>query len=496
MRHTVVVASACPVYCPAAGTGGSVSSAAYFTRVQVANLDNADVRTPGTGYRDYTTRAAELTQGQAYALRAESPRWSTGSNGPWARVTAWIDYNQDGTFSTAERLGQVSTLSPHQLPFAVPLGSRIGATRLRVQIASLFQPSDANNSCPPAFQTATTEDYTVMVFPAAQAPQAGFRADVPVSCSGTVQLRDTSWVAPSAWRWSFGDGGVSTQQYPQHTYAQLGTYTVSLRVANRHGASTAVKTNYVVVTALNQGPRPAACEPPVGPAIAFPVTVGTVQLGGWEYINAVPFAPYRDETCSAPPVVLTPGTVTAVTVRSQTTFSGFAVQMWLDANDDGVLDPATELVYTSARHTTTVNPWTGFVHVPATAVRSRPLRLRVWWTLNSLPYIAVEDQPCYRHSEAGQVRDFTAVVSATPTRTRASSNLPEWAIAPNPTVGVLRITNRGAAKTVEIRDMLGRVIATRLLSQTTGSIDVADLPRGLFIVRLLGHQGSRRLTLL
>ena len=496
VRHTVVVASACPGYCPADGTGGSVSSAAYFTRVQVANLDNTDVRVPGTGYRNYTDRAAEVIQGQAYALRAESPRWSTGSNGPWVRVTAWLDYNQDGNFSTVERLGPISTLSPYQLPFIVPLGARIGATRLRLQIASLFQPTDPNNSCPPAYQAVTTEDYTVVIFPAAQAPQAGFLADVPTSCSGTVQLRDTSLVAPSTWLWSFGDGSTNTQQHPQHTYAQSGSYTVSLRVANRYGASTATKTNYVTIAALSQGPRPAACVPPTGSAVAFPVTVGTMQFGAWTYTNATPFAPYRDETCNAPPISLTPGAVTAVNVLSQTSFSGFAFQMWLDANDDGVLDPATELVYNSNRHTTTVNPWTGVLHVPTTAVRNRPLRLRVWWMVNSLPYVVVEDQPCYRYSEVGQVRDFTAVVSS-PTATATSTAPPViWALSPNPAQNQVILTGAHYGQEVYFRDITGRLVLTkRLGSETEHRIDVAALPKGVYIVRLMGQPGSLKLLL-
>ncbi|WP_206599838.1 GEVED domain-containing protein [Hymenobacter glacialis] len=497
-HHTVVVAAACAAYCPADGTGGSVSSAAYFTRVQLANLDNQDVRLPGTGYRDYTDRAAELIQGQAYSLQAESPRWSTGSNGPWVRVTAWIDYNQDGNFSSTERLGQVSALSPYLLPFQVPLGARAGATRLRVQIASLFQPSDPNNSCPPAYQNATTEDYTVLIFPAAQAPQAGFAADITVSCSGTVQLRDTSLIAPSTWQWSFGDGGTSTQQHPQHTYAQPGTYSVSLRVANRYGASTVTKTNYIVIANLSQGPRPASCLPSMGPDINFPVTVGTVQLGGWTYTNAVPFAPYRDETCNAPLITLAPGTGTAVTVLTQSpsTFRGFAFQMWLDANDDGVLEPTTELVYNSNRHSSTVNPWTGTLHVPATAVRNRPLRLRIWWMPNIIPYNVVEELPCYRHDEVGQVRDFTAFIGSTPTSTRVTAKSSEWSFAPNPASEQLNIINGGSSKEVQIWDMAGHLCATLYLSKASNSVDVSALPRGLYIIRLPGHLGVRRLTLL
>jgi len=34
----------------------------------------------------------------------------------------------------------------------------------------------------------------------------------------------------TAWEWTFGDGGTSTDQNPSHTYDSAGTYSVSLKV--------------------------------------------------------------------------------------------------------------------------------------------------------------------------------------------------------------------------------------------------------------------------
>lgn len=44
----------------------------------------------------------------------------------------------------------------------------------------------------------------------------------------TVQFTDLSPNSPVAWDWSFGDGGTSTDQNPQHTYTDPGVYSVSL----------------------------------------------------------------------------------------------------------------------------------------------------------------------------------------------------------------------------------------------------------------------------
>ncbi|WP_230383659.1 PKD domain-containing protein [Pedobacter endophyticus] len=52
----------------------------------------------------------------------------------------------------------------------------------------------------------------------------------------TFGFRDTS-VGAVSWEWTFGDGTVSTLKTPNHTYAENGTYTVTLKVLNKEGCS-------------------------------------------------------------------------------------------------------------------------------------------------------------------------------------------------------------------------------------------------------------------
>ncbi|MBP7410659.1 MAG: PKD domain-containing protein, partial [Methanoculleus sp.] len=61
----------------------------------------------------------------------------------------------------------------------------------------------------------------------------------------TVTFTDTSPGEPSAWAWSFGDGGTSTDRHPSHTYTAAGNYTVNLTVENAANKSTTAKTGYV-----------------------------------------------------------------------------------------------------------------------------------------------------------------------------------------------------------------------------------------------------------
>ena len=87
-------------------------------------------------------------------------------------------------------------------------------------------------------QGSSTATATVKVAPAA--PTAAFTATpasgaVPLA----VQFEDASTGSPTSWSWSFGDGSpVSTQQDPSHTFAEPGTYDVTLTVANAAGTST------------------------------------------------------------------------------------------------------------------------------------------------------------------------------------------------------------------------------------------------------------------
>ncbi len=65
----------------------------------------------------------------------------------------------------------------------------------------------------------------------------------------TVTFTDSSTHTPTGWSWSFGDGSSvnATMQNPVHTYANNGTYTVSLTATNTAGSNTTTVANYITV---------------------------------------------------------------------------------------------------------------------------------------------------------------------------------------------------------------------------------------------------------
>ena len=70
----------------------------------------------------------------------------------------------------------------------------------------------------------------------------------------TVQFTDKSIGDVNSWSWDFGDGGVSTEQNPVHTYSP-GIYTVTLTITESAGMTDSeIKTNYISVSAENGAP--------------------------------------------------------------------------------------------------------------------------------------------------------------------------------------------------------------------------------------------------
>ncbi|MEM7131541.1 MAG: PKD domain-containing protein, partial [Chloroflexota bacterium] len=91
----------------------------------------------------------------------------------------------------------------------------------------------------------------VMVSPLLPAPPtADFRAsptdgEVPLR----VQFSDMSTGEIHSYRWDFGDGTISNNANPVHTYLESGNYTVKLTVAGPGGADEEIKRNYIQVSA-------------------------------------------------------------------------------------------------------------------------------------------------------------------------------------------------------------------------------------------------------
>jgi uncharacterized membrane protein len=106
-------------------------------------------------------------------------------------------------------------------------------------------------------QTGTPDAVTDAVL-VGQAPEAPPPNDAPVAdftfttddltANFTDESEDSDGTVV-AWSWNFGDSSTSTEQNPFHTYAEAGTYTVSLTVTDDRNAESEEATESVEVTA-------------------------------------------------------------------------------------------------------------------------------------------------------------------------------------------------------------------------------------------------------
>ncbi len=114
------------------------------------------------------------------------------------------------------------------------------------------------------------KDAFITVTPSGSHPMADFEGSPR---SGTAPLAvdfiDRSTDGPTAWSWTFGDGGTSTERNPHYSYTSPGKYTVVLRASNAEGEDTRTRVAYIHVTT----PRLA----PLADFVADPVT-GTAPL--------------------------------------------------------------------------------------------------------------------------------------------------------------------------------------------------------------------------
>jgi serine protease len=100
---------------------------------------------------------------------------------------------------------------------------------------------------PGGSDTKTMGDYIQVTM--YSAPVANFTA-IPVSGNDplVVQFTDTSTGRAYSWLWNFGDGKTSTEQNPNHTYKNTGSYQVSLTVVGPGGSDIETKMDYIQVT--------------------------------------------------------------------------------------------------------------------------------------------------------------------------------------------------------------------------------------------------------
>ncbi|MBC8083300.1 MAG: PKD domain-containing protein, partial [Hymenobacter sp.] len=394
-------------------------------RVQLASLDTT-TNGVADGYRDYSCGTGPtLLRGATYTLLVRTNPSADET------VRAWIDFDDNGQFSSAELILSSNAARQHQASFAVPATAATGRS-LRLRIAADYVNSPIPTACSTS-QYSQTEDYRVRVSASAPPrPVVRFVALDTVSCGAAVIFRDQSLNSPATWQWSFGDNTSSAQQSPTHTYALPGTYAVRLRACNAAGCDSLTKASYITVR--SDAPRPAPCAPATATyCCGFGLT--RIRLATLDHASADGSTGYQDFSCAHRT------TLTAdrpVPLQLTTGPNAHDVRVYLDLNDNGQFDLPGELLYEGLG----VQSPATTVQVAATAlglVYNRPLRLRVWTDIaGTTPF-----GPCVS-PQRGQVEDYSVLVlpNAGVPAAQFSLSYPQWC---GPTrVAVANTTTGGA----------------------------------------------------
>ena len=181
--------------------------------------------------------------------------------------TVTVQNNSTGEAITAyawdfgDGVGTSSEPNPQPYTYANP-----GTYTISLTVANAAGPATAQQQVviEPPTQVPPTET------PLPQLPVPAFQIAAVEGNTVTVQNNSTG-EAITAYAWDFGDGvGTSTEQNPQpYTYANPGTYTISLTVANAAGPATAQQ--QVVIEPPTQVP------PTEGPVVEMPVAEFRVE---------------------------------------------------------------------------------------------------------------------------------------------------------------------------------------------------------------------------
>ena len=103
-------------------------------------------------------------------------------------------------------------------------------------------------------------------------PNTQFEANPRFGPVGTtVYFYDLTTGVHDSWAWTFGDGATSTLQNPNHTYANVGTYNVSLSTSNVNGTDVQFEQNYILIT---------SATPTTTPLGKVPVAIAAVMMVG------------------------------------------------------------------------------------------------------------------------------------------------------------------------------------------------------------------------
>lgn len=144
----------------------------FINGVRIGSINNSGTgSTAGPAYTNYSGQfSTTLSRNGQYMVSITSGEYFENN------LSAWLDYNRDGSFEEGERLGSFLTSEAFQtinVPFVVPASASLGNTLLRVRTSYLPGSDPASMDPCLAYDYGETEDYGIVI-----------NGNTPVDCAG------------------------------------------------------------------------------------------------------------------------------------------------------------------------------------------------------------------------------------------------------------------------------------------------------------------------
>jgi Ig-like domain CHU_C associated/Lamin Tail Domain/GEVED domain/Secretion system C-terminal sorting domain len=217
----------------------------------------------GTGYTNFPaldSTTATLRAGLTFSITVKPS--AAGA------VVAWMDYNSNGVYDSAEFIPIAPRPNvagqPRTFQFTIPVTAVPGEVGLRVRSrrnAGILY----NDPCT-VFFDGETEDYTLTLLPGCTLATPTVTSNGPLCAGSTLTLNATNLTTGATLAWSGPNGfssSVAAPQIPNATAAASGTYTLTVSKA---GCSTSGSVSVIVNT------------PPTAPTLATNSPVCAGQL--------------------------------------------------------------------------------------------------------------------------------------------------------------------------------------------------------------------------
>ena len=216
-----VAVSGTSAYCiPLYSTG--TSDGDFISLVQLGSINNSTEALSSPYYYYYSNLSTDLNRNNSYTITLTAGTYPSGNN-----ISVWIDYNQNGTFESSEKLGNVTlAASPASgtINFTVPADAITGTTRMRVR--EVWNNADFDPCA--TYQYGETEDYNINIINPCNVVLSLMSTETCVgatSGTGTITATGSGGTAP----YVYSLNGGAFQSSGIFTGLNSGTYSVTVR---------------------------------------------------------------------------------------------------------------------------------------------------------------------------------------------------------------------------------------------------------------------------